>query len=118
MKKNLALGPAGVICLVLSFYSCTASYEEFLVTYQEESTGSLVEAVYRNYYEGGVSTVTLTWEEGGSPRTLPQGMAASGVRYTDEKTLTWWTKGEGAFMEVWQEGVWKILGNYREVPTP
>lgn len=32
--------------------------------------------------------------------TLPQVMSASGVRYTDDRELVWWTKADSAFAEV------------------
>ena len=36
---------------------------------------------------------------GGKNCTLPQVMSASGVRYTDDREVVWWTKGSGAFAE-------------------
>lgn len=49
--------------------------------------------------------------------TLPQAGAASGVRYTDGMTMTWWTKGDTAFAEQCdQNGNWKtICDNCKEV---
>jgi len=41
--------------------------------------------------------------------TLPQAMAASGVRYTDDREWVWWTKGDSAFAETRApSGEWRI----------
>lgn len=46
--------------------------------------------------------------------TLPQGPSASGARYTDDRSLIWWIKGESARVEMRNDqGEWELL--YEEV---
>jgi membrane-bound inhibitor of C-type lysozyme len=45
--------------------------------------------------------------------TLPQALAASGVRYTDDRQWVWWVKGDAAFAEARNEqGAWQV--RYRD----
>jgi membrane-bound inhibitor of C-type lysozyme len=44
----------------------------------------------------------------GSEYTLPQVLSGSGVRYSDDRELVWWTKGASAFAEMrTQNGEWQ-----------
>ncbi|TGK50850.1 lysozyme inhibitor [Leptospira kanakyensis] len=88
------------------------------VIYQAED-GQRITAVYHNpTNEEGTFSVTLKFPSGQSV-TLNQGMAASGVRYTDDKTLVWWTKGGEAFMmKPDGKGDWEITDRYKEIPIP
>jgi membrane-bound inhibitor of C-type lysozyme len=53
----------------------------------------------------------------GKEYTLPHVLSASGVRYTDDFELVWWTKGNTAFAEVRDEnGHWKRKYDCKEIP--
>jgi len=46
---------------------------------------------------------------GGNEYTLPQVLSGSGVRYSDDRELVWWTKGASAFAEMRdQNGDWQV----------
>ena len=46
---------------------------------------------------------------GGKEHTLPNVVSASGARYTDEREVVWWTKGNAAFVETRDaDGKWRI----------
>jgi len=103
------------VCILLAAWSCSNNSNDTAVLYAGES-GSSVKAVYHNPPDQPRGSVTLTLADG-TKITLPQTMAASGVRYSDETTLVWWTKGGGAFMErPDQSGEWQIVENYTEKP--
>lgn len=45
----------------------------------------------------------------GTEYTLPQVLSGSGVRYSDDRELVWWTKGDSAFAEMRdQNGEWQV----------
>jgi len=45
----------------------------------------------------------------GAEYTLPQVLSGSGVRYSDDRELVWWTKGASAFAEMRdQNGEWQV----------
>ncbi|MCW7469265.1 MliC family protein [Leptospira kanakyensis] len=104
------------ICLFTS--SCRPDHEEMEVIYQAED-GQRITAVYHNPTNNeGKFSVTLKIP-GVQQVTLNQGAAASGVRYTDDKTLVWWTKGGEAFMmKPDGKGDWEITDRYKEIPIP
>lgn len=105
-----------IISLIFLFsLHCKSEYEKIEVVYEDQK-GQLVQAIYHNPAdENAIFFVTLKFTEG-SLITLNQGMAASGVRYTDEKTLVWWTKAEEAFlMKPDGKGDWEITDRFREV---
>jgi membrane-bound inhibitor of C-type lysozyme len=54
----------------------------------------------------------------GREYTLPQVVSGSGVRYSTDRDLVWWTKGDSAFAEVrGPEGDWRIkYDKCREIP--
>ena len=55
---------------------------------------------------------------GGKEYTLPQVVSASGVRYTDEREIVFWMKGETAFIQQRApSGEWQILYNNCRVIT-
>ena len=55
---------------------------------------------------------------GGQEYTLPQVVSASGVRYTDEKDLVWWTHQRTVLVEIrGAHGNWETkYSDLREVP--
>jgi len=51
----------------------------------------------------------------GKNYTLPLALSASGARYTDDRELVWWTKGDTAFAQKRDEnGEWQIVYNCSE----
>ncbi len=72
-------------------------------------TGETITARYYSLSDDSLNFVKVTLPDG-KVYTLPAVMSASGVRYTDDFELVWWTKGDTAFVEKRQEdGEWKIL---------
>jgi len=67
-----------------------------------------IEARYYCLTDDSLSFVKLRLPDGHS-YTLPQTVSASGVRYTDEFELIWWTKGDEAFAEMRDaSGAWQV----------
>ncbi|MGE8720488.1 MliC family protein [Leptospira terpstrae] len=101
------------ICIIS--FNCSPAYEEIEVIYQSED-GQRIRAIYHNP-TNNVDKFSVTLEiPGEQPITLNQGAAASGVRYTDNKTTVWWAKGDGAFMmEPDGKGDWQITDRYKEI---
>ncbi|XDD54350.1 MliC family protein [Leptospira sp. WS4.C2] len=101
------------ICLI-SLY-CIPAYENIEVVYQAEN-GQKITAVYHNpTNDEGIYSVTVKIPNH-QPITLNQGIAASGIRYTDDKTLVWWAKGGEAFiMKPDGKGDWDITDKYKEI---
>ncbi|WP_040506748.1 MliC family protein [Leptospira wolbachii] len=104
-----------IATVCLTSFLCSPTYEEIKVVYQD-SNGQKVTAVYHNPSDGkDTYSVTLKIPNR-QPIILKQGFAASGVRYTDDKTLVWWTKGGEAFMmELDGKGDWEITNKYKEI---
>ncbi len=61
--------------------------------------GDRILATYYELSDGSLSFVKVRLP-GGKVYTLPQALSASGARYTDDRELVWWTKGDSAFAEV------------------
>ncbi|HOI73472.1 MAG TPA: MliC family protein [Syntrophales bacterium] len=61
--------------------------------------GDRVLATYYQLSDGSLSFVKVRMPDG-KVYTLPQALSASGSRYTDDRELVWWTKGDLAFAEV------------------
>ncbi|MGA2822002.1 MAG: MliC family protein [Bacteroidales bacterium] len=73
----------------------------------ESDRGERIIAKYFTLSDHSLDFVKVTLP-GGREYTLPQVMSASGVRYTDDRELVWWTKGSTAFAEVRDEnGQWE-----------
>lgn len=84
------------------------------IIYTNES-GDHIIADYYSLSDSSLDFVKLTMP-GGKVYTLPRVMAASGVRYTDDFELVWWTKGSTAFAEVRDtNGQWKRKYDCREI---
>ncbi|MCZ8344012.1 MAG: MliC family protein [Leptospira sp.] len=110
MYKFLII-PFICLCTLL----CKSGYEKIEVVY-EDRNGRIVNAIYHNPFDFKETFfVTLKFTDG-NLITLNQGVAASGVRYTDNKTLVWWTKGDEAFlMKPDGKGDWEITDRFQEV---
>lgn len=78
------------------------------VTYRCTSGRQLV-VRYGRLSDGSLSFARLQ-PPGDEPLTLPQLVAGSGVRFSDEQKWQWWTKGEGGFLQRRDEkGKWKTV---------
>lgn len=81
----------------------------------ESDSGYRIIARYFTLSDSSLDFVKLTLP-GGKEYTLPQAMSASGVRYTDDRELVWWTKGKTAFAEVRDEtGQWVRKYDCKEI---
>lgn len=109
---------SGIGILILFMTGCYYSSQGILsvregkqLIYQCE-TGERITAQYYTLSDDSLHFVKVTLPDG-RQYTLPQVLSASGVRYTDDAELVWWTKGESAFAETrGLDGQWQIL--YRD----
>jgi len=109
--------------LVLLLYGCAGKQNPAPLTvnggepviYKSDS-GDRIIARYFSLSDSTLDFVKVTLP-GGREYTLPQVLSASGVRYTDDRELVWWTKGNTAFAEVRDEnGQWITKYNCKEIP--
>jgi membrane-bound inhibitor of C-type lysozyme len=78
--------------------------------------GDQIIAKYFSLSDKSLNFVKVTLP-GGKEYTLPQVLSASGGRYTDDRELVWWTKGNTAFAEVRDEnGQWIRKFDCQEIP--
>lgn len=74
--------------------------------------GLLIVAKYYTLSDGSLHFVKVVMPDG-REFTLPNAVSASGARYTDNREMVWWTKGDTAFVETRDlNGEWRIL--YRD----
>lgn len=74
--------------------------------YQCEN-GDRIVAKYYSLSDGSLNFVKLIFSDG-KKQTLPQALSASGARYTDDRELVWWIKGDSARVESRDgEGIWQ-----------
>jgi len=64
----------------------------------ECKNGQRIIAKYYSLSDGSLNFVKVTLPDR-KGHTLPNGVSASGARYTDDLKLIWWIKGETAFAE-------------------
>ena len=77
------------------------------ITYQCEN-GVQIVARYYSLSDKSLDFVKVRLP-GGKEYTLPQVLSGSGVRYSDDRELVWWTKGASAFAEMRdQNGDWQV----------
>lgn len=103
MRKRLVL--ALVVSMALAGLSgCGGATKETLtvtggepIVYQCEN-GEEITARYYSLSDNSLDFVKLSMPDG-QEYTLPQVLSASGVRYTDDRVLVWWTKGDSAFAQ-------------------
>ena len=75
--------------------------------YYESDNGDRFVARYGSLSDGSLHFVRLKMPDG-QEFTLPQVVSGSGVRYTDERELVWWTHQGTVRMDVRdEEGKWK-----------
>jgi len=83
------------------------------ITYLCE-TSETITARYFSLSDKSLEFVKLRMPDG-KDYTLPLALSASGARYTDDRELVWWTKGDTAFAQARGEnGEWKTIYNCRE----
>jgi len=76
------------------------------VVYQCEN-GDQIVARYYSLSDGSLRFVKVLLPDG-EEYTLPQGPSGSGARYTDDRIMTWWIKGDFANVEMRdEEGEWQ-----------
>lgn len=84
------------------------------VTYQCEN-GDRITARYYSLSDNSLDFVKVILPDG-KEQTLPQGLSASGARYTDEREFVWWIKGNSARLEARSgEGNWQSRYNECQV---
>jgi membrane-bound inhibitor of C-type lysozyme len=77
------------------------------VIYQCEN-GERIVARYYSLSDGSLNFVKLLFPDG-RKYTLPNVVSGSGARYSDDRELVWWIKGDSAFVETRdQNGEWQI----------
>ena len=77
------------------------------VTYRCDN-GERVMARYYSLSDKSLDFVKVRMPDG-REYTLPQVLSASGVRYSDDRELVWWTKGSSAFAEMRdRNGEWQV----------
>jgi membrane-bound inhibitor of C-type lysozyme len=105
----------GILCVValVSVTGCHSRSQEALtvdggepVVYECEN-GDRITARYYSLSDGSLNFVKVLLPDS-QEFTLPQVLSASGARYTDERMLTWWIKGDSARVEMRdQNGEWQ-----------
>lgn len=107
----------GVLVLVFFCGSALAAPHRLSVSAGKVVTyvcdgGDRVLATYYELSDRSLSFVKVRLP-GGREYTLPQALSASGSRYTDDRELVWWIKGDAAFAEGRDAGgEWKPI--YRD----
>ena len=93
-----------IIMLLLLFFSgCIQSQETLnitkpvLVAYNCEN-GVKIKAEYYSLSDNSLHFIRITLPDG-RVFTLPQVISASGARYTDEREIEWWIKGDSAIIK-------------------
>ena len=70
---------------------------------------SIVQARFYNLSDNSLSFVKVRMEDG-KEYTLPQLISGSGVRYSTERDIEFWVKGEGVIISRMNDnGEWKVI---------
>jgi membrane-bound inhibitor of C-type lysozyme len=70
--------------------------------------GTRIEARYFRLSDGSLNFVKLVMSDGRT-YTLPNVVSGSGARFTDDRELVWWVKGDSAFVQTrGPNGEWVI----------
>lgn len=101
--------------LAVSLCSCATSQHTVLTAeigapvYYRSEKGDVFVARYGSLSDGTLHFVKVKMPDG-QQYTLPQIVSASGVRYTDERKLVWWTHQGTVRVDVRnEEGKWKTM---------
>ena len=101
-------------CLLLLFIGCSSLDHQDLavsggdpVIYKGEDLGRVV-ARYYSLSDRSLNFVKVTMPDG-EEYTLPQVVSGSGARYTLEREIVWWVKGDSVLVQTRDEnGEWQI----------
>ena len=110
-KATLA---AGILAVFLCGYLNCSGEPALTVdigqpVYYLSEQGDRFAARYGSLSDGSLHFVKVTML-GGREYTLPQVVSASGVRYTDERTLVWWTHQGTVRVDLRdEEGTWNTI---------
>jgi membrane-bound inhibitor of C-type lysozyme len=112
-----------ITILIVSLCGCVASLHKTVLTvdigppvYYRSDGGDQFVARYGSLSDGSLHFVKVRMPDG-QEYTLPQVVSASGVRYTDEREIVWWTHQGTVLVEIRDaEGKWKTrYSDLREV---
>ena len=113
MMRSL-MTAAAAISLTLESFDASASEPADPLLQRGESVryrcggGEQIDATYYGLKDRSLSFVRLTLPDG-RQLTLPQLSSASGARYSADQDTTWWTKGDGGFLqERDSRGDWRV----------
>lgn len=80
--------------------------------------GQMIEASYGSLSDQSLSFVRLRLPDG-RRLTLPQVASGSGARYSADQAFTWWTKGNGGFLQERDDnGEWRITLDACDAQSP
>ncbi len=109
MNVKAVVAPVCAFLLVVALGGCATQRVGGLTvspgtayTYQT-NTGETIEATYYQLSDDSLSFVKVVMPDG-EEYTLPQVVSASGSRYTDDRVLVWWSKGDEALVEKRNDG--------------
>jgi membrane-bound inhibitor of C-type lysozyme len=72
------------------------------------ANGERIVARYFSLSDHSLDFVKVRFPDG-KEYTLPQVVSASGVRYSNDREVVWWTKGDSAFVQMRdRKGKWQI----------
>ena len=120
LRRSTITLVASILALFLS--GCVTNLHTVLTVdigppvYYRSDDGNLFVARYGSLSDGTLHFVKIKMPDG-QQYTLPQVLSASGVRYTDERELVWWTHQGRVRVDVRDlEGKWKTMySELREV---
>ena len=120
LRRSTITLVASILALFLS--CCVTNLHRVLTVdigppvYYRSDDGNLFVARYGSLSDGTLHFVKIKMPDG-QQYTLPQVLSASGVRYTDERELVWWTHQGRVRVDVRDlEGKWKTMySELREV---
>lgn len=100
--------------LIVFLYGCVANPHKTMLTadigppvHYISNDGKQFVAEYGSLSDGSLHFVKVKMPDG-KDYTLPQVVSASGVRYTDEREIVWWTHQDTVRVDVRNaEGRWK-----------
>jgi membrane-bound inhibitor of C-type lysozyme len=114
MRRKVVIAIA-LILLIIAFTGCSTIAKEKLnveLTQEEEylcSDESKIEARFYTLTDNSLKFVKVKMVEG-KEYTLPQVIAASGARYSDEYSLQFWIKGNSMTLyKMNEEREWEIV---------
>ncbi|MFZ0454793.1 MAG: MliC family protein [Ignavibacteriaceae bacterium] len=114
IKIGYVIIPAMLIFLQSIFFCCSDNKEALKVNkdaaaaYNCES-GAEIKAEYYSLSDNSLHFVKIIMPDG-KRYTLPQIVSASGARYTDEREIEWWIKGDSAMIKGHSEN-----GNWTDI---